>query len=393
MQVGRLLACATGHAISDGFANFVPPLMYTVRTVFGIGDGAVGLISLLFSLTTNFGQPLFGYIVDRWQPRNVIPVALTIAAVFMCSIGFAPNLYVFVAFLMLAGLGIALFHPRGGSLAAEASGSRRALGMSIFGAGGAVGYAMAALVSPLLHLWGVAHGLRPMQGLILALPAGLVAVALLARFSPPDGARTVDGPRFSLRHDLLPHWRPLAPLFAVMVLRSGTVTSFATFFQVLQGERGSNALHQGAILFAFVAGGAIGGIVGGHLSERHGRRCTTVVSLLLSPALLYASLSASYWPAALLLFAGGFVLRAAESVNIAQTQDLMPRGMGTASAISMGFVWGVSAIVPPLVGLISDASGSLAFALSLTLALPIIAAAVALALPTRPPGHVAPQPG
>jgi FSR family fosmidomycin resistance protein-like MFS transporter len=383
-QTTRLLACAFGHAIADAFANFVPPLMYTIRLLFGLSDHHLGLITLLFSLTTNFGQPIFGYVVDRWQPKHTITVALVVAAVFMCSLGFAPNVYVFVAFLMIAGWGIALFHPRGGALAAEASGSRRALGMSIFGAGGALGYAVASLVSPALHTLGLRMGLGPLQGLIFALPAGILAVLLLARFTP-HAPRPSSVERFRLHRDLFPYLPQLLPLFAVMALRSGTVTAFATFYQVLQGERGVSELSQGGVLFAFVAGGAIGGIAGGHLSDVYGRRCVTVISLLLSPALLWYALVAPYWGAIALLFVGGFTLRGAESVNIAQTQDLLPRGMSTASAISMGVVWGVAGVVPWLVGLVSDYTHSLALALSFPLVLPVAAAVVALQLPTRPP--------
>jgi len=384
LQTATLAACSVAHGIGDGFANFVPPLMYTVRQLFGLSDHHLGLITLLFSATTNFGQPIFGYVVDRWQPKHTISVALLVAAVFTCGIGFAPNVYVFVAFLMMSGWGIALFHPRGGALAAEASGYRRALGMSIFGAGGAAGYAVASLVSRLLHTWGLGLGMKPLQGLIFALPAGILAVLVLARFTP-HAPRPASGERFRLRRDLVPYLPQLLPLLAVMVLRSGTVNAFATFYQVLQGERGASELSQGGVLFAFVAGGAVGGIVGGHLSDIYGRRCVTVLSLLMSPAVLWYALSASYWWAIVLLFIGDFILRAAESVNIAQTQDLLPRGMSTASAISMGFTWGVAAVVPWLVGLVSDLTGSLQYALSLPLLLPLVAVAFALRLPTRPP--------
>lgn len=343
---------------------------------------------MLFSLTTNFGQPVFGYLIDRYRLRNVIPFGLGVASVFMCAVGFAPSLWVFVAFMMLSGLGIALFHPRGGALAAEASGSRRAYGMSIFGAGGATGYALASLGAPLLHDLGLRVGLRPLQGLIFALPLGLAAVYLLWRFNPhrdaPDTA--TPPPQFSLRRHLLPHLRPLLPVFVVMVLRSATVTSFATFIQVLQGDLGHSPLFQGAVLFVFVGGAASGGMVGSHLSERYGRRFITVTSLLLAPPLLYYALSAPPLLLLGLLFAAGFTLRGAEHVNIAQTQDLLPHGMSTASAISMGFTWGIAGLAPRIVGMVSERTGNLAFALACTTVLPVIAAGVALALPTRAPG-------
>jgi FSR family fosmidomycin resistance protein-like MFS transporter len=376
--------------------NFVPPLWFTVAAVYHLTDSNIGLIGALLGLTTNFGQPLFGYIVDRYRLRNVIPFALAIATVFMCTLGFAPRLWVFVAFMMLAGCGVALFHPRGGSLAAEASGSRRAFGMSIFGAGGLIGYAAASLVAPLLDSLGLRVGMKPLQGLIFALPLGLLAVFLLWRFqqqrekqSLPEETPEYSGmpplETFSLRRHLLPHLGPLTPLFIVMVLRSTTAVSFATYIQVLQGRLGHSSLFQGTVLFFFVGGAAIGSLLGSHLSDRCGRRCITVISLLLSPPLLYYSLHASPAMVIVLLLLGGATLRAAESINIAQTQDLLPHGMSTASAISMGFTWGVAGLLVPLVGLLSERTESLAIALSATCVLPIIAALVALSLPSSAP--------
>lgn len=322
--------------------------------------------------------------------RNAIPFGLVLATVFMCALGFAGSLWLFTVFLMLGGVGIAIFHPRGGALAAEASGSRRALGMAIFSAGGTIGYAAASLVAPLLDTAGRRLGLAPLQGLIFALPFGLAATWAIAR-NNPQGA-VLEQPTFSLRRHLLPHLRPLAPLFTVMVLRSATVTAFSTFIQVLQGRHGQSALFQGLVLFMFVGGATFGGMAGSYLSDHYGRRCVTVISLLLCPPLLYGALSAPPLLVLVLLLLGGFTLRAAEPVNIAQTQDLLPHGMGTASAIAMGFTWGVAGLLAPVVGLVSRHTGSLTIPLGATVALPVIAALVALLLPTRPPQHAAMAP-
>ncbi|MEN6304443.1 MAG: MFS transporter, partial [Armatimonadia bacterium] len=275
------------------------------------------------------------------------------------------------------------------------------------GAGGAIGYAVASLGSPLLHDAGLKLGMGPLQGFVLALPLGLAAVWLLWKYNPgreragcaiqPDmrslqleeeagceGEAACKVPAeqaFSLRRDLLPRWRPLLPLFLVMVLRSATVTSFTTFIQVLQGKLGHSTLFQGAVLFVFVGGGAIGGIVGSRLSEGYGRRFITIITLLMSLPLLYFSLSSPPLLTFLLLFLAGATLRGAESVNIAQTQDLLPQGMSVASAIAMGLTWGFAGLFPPAVGLLSDATGNLKLALACTIVLPVIAAGVAVVLP------------
>ncbi len=368
----------------------VPPLLYVVRGMFGLSDSGLGNVMMLASLTTNFGQPVFGYLTDRMRWQNVVGLGVFISAVFTCAIGFMPNLWLFVAALILSGLGTALFHPQGGGLAAHASGYRRAFGMSIFGMGGAVGYAGGSLLSPLLHELGLAAGMGALQGFIFALPFGLVVAYLLHAYTR-DHSAPAPAVRFRLREHLLPYWRPLLPVLVVMVLRSMTVIAYATFFQVMIGERGLSVYHQGGSQFTFILGGALGGMIGAHLSDRWGRRFITVFTLLISPPLLYYSLYTPYIVALVLLFLSGLIVRAAESINIAQTQDLVPGGISMASSIGMGFSWGIASIVTPLVGRVSDATGNLPYALSLTAFLPVIAAVAGLGLPTRPPGTEPPE--
>ncbi len=390
MEYKLLSAATAGHALSDGFVNLVPPLWHEVRSIFALTNAQLGSVQMAFSLVTNFGQLLFGYLIDRKHWHNVVGLGVFISAVFTCTVGFMPNLWSFVGILVASGIGTALFHPQGAALAAHASGTRRAFGMSIFGMGGAVGYAAGAVLGPWLHQLGVAMGMGPMQGFIFVLPFGLLLAFILHSYSRdhnPGGAQI----RFRLREHLLPSWRSLMPVLIVMVLRSMTVVAYASFFQVIMGERGFAEMQQGWTLFWFVFGGAIGGMLGAHLSDSWGRRFMTVSSLLVSPPLLYYSLEAPYDLALALLFLSGFTLRAAESVNIAQTQDIVPHGMSTASSIGMGLAWGLAGIITPIVGLVSDHTGSLSYALSLTVIFPVIAAAVALVLPTRAVGEARPR--
>lgn len=386
IQRAHLTVSTLAHAVSDGYVNFVPPLWHVVRSMFGLGDASLGVVMMVFSLITNFGQPVFGYLIDRRGWSSVVGLGVLIGAVGTCCVGFMPGVVAFTAMLVFAGIGTALFHPQGGGTAAHASGARRALGMSIFAMGGAFGYALGALAAPLLHRLGLHLGMGPMQGFVFALPVGVVLAWLLHVYSRSHAAPRQEV-AFRLRQHLLPYWRSLLPVLAVMVLRSMTVVAYASFFQVIIGDRGFSELHQGTTLFFFVFGGAIGGVLGAQASDLYGRRFVTVVSLLLSPPLLLLSLSAGYWAAVACLFLAGLTLRGAESVNIAQTQDIVPNGINLASSIGMGLAWGLAGIVTPVVGLVSDMTGNLPLAVALTSGLPVAAAGVAMLLPTWPPGH------
>lgn len=380
IQRRRLAVSALGHAISDGLVNLVPPLWYVVRTMFSLGNRQLGLLMMVSVLFTNFGQPVFGYLTDRFRWRNVVGLGVFISVVFTCAVGFMPNVWLFGAALVLAGTGTALFHPQGGGLAAHASGRRRAFGMSIFGLGGALGYALGSLAGPVLHRAGLAVGMGSLQGFVFVLPLGLVLAYILHAFTRNHGM-PAPKTRFHLRIHLLPHWKKLAPVFVVMVLRAMAVVAYASFYQVFVGEQGRSVYHQGVALFSFVFGGAVGGMLGARFSELWGARFITVATMLVSPPLLYYTLYIPYLAAVGLLFVAGLMVRGAEPVNIAQTQDLVPNGISMASSIAMGLTWGLAGVVTPLVGWVSDATGNLAYAMALTAFLPIAGAAVALALP------------
>lgn len=348
--------------------------------MFSLDNRQLGLLMMLSVLITNLGQPVFGYLTDRFRWRNVVGLGVFISVVFTCTVGFMPNVWLFAAALVLAGVGTALFHPQGGGLAAHASGQRRAFGMSIFALGGAVGYAVGALAGPMLHRLGERVGLGPLQGFIFALPLGVLLAYILHVFT---GSYQVAAAKssFHLRVHLLPYWRQLTPVFVVMVLRAVTVVAYGGFFQVLVGDRGLSVYHQGLVLFSFAFGGALGGMLAARFSELWGARFITAVTLLLSPPLLYYAVYAPFAAGVVLLFLAGVMVRGGEPVNIAQTQDLLPHGVSMASSIGMGLTWGVAGVATPLVGWISDYTGSLAYAIVLTAVLPIPAAVIAWAAP------------
>ena len=129
-RLTQLLALAFGHALNDGYVNFIAPLWPQVKAVFALNNSQIGVITLWWGLTTNFGQPVLGYITDRWRPPRLIVIATLISTVFFSFIGYAHTLPLFVAFLLVGGIGVALYHPRAGALAVAVSGNRRALGMA-----------------------------------------------------------------------------------------------------------------------------------------------------------------------------------------------------------------------------------------------------------------------
>jgi FSR family fosmidomycin resistance protein-like MFS transporter len=378
VRVGHLSVLALGHGVNDGLANAIAPIWPMVRQQFGLTMSGIGLITFWWGLTTNFSQPLFGYLIDRWNPRRLLGAATLVATVFYCTVGYTRNLTWFVVFLLVGGLGVSLYHPRAGALAVKVSGGRKALGMGVFTAGGSVGMAAGYLLSPYL-----CELVGSTKGLLYAAPVGLVTAALLWGVGSQDGQRSADQ-GFDFHQDVLPHLGKLLPLSLVMILRASTVVAFCNFLPLLLAAQGRQLVAGGYSGFFFTAGGAIGSMIGGHISDRLGRRGITIVSMLLSPAFVYLALQSTQRPGLLCLFlalfAMGLVLRAAEAVNITHTQELLPRATSLASSLGMGLAWGFAGLVAPLLGILADRHG-VDYALSLVVWLPLVAGLIALGIP------------
>ncbi|MBN1459107.1 MAG: MFS transporter, partial [Armatimonadetes bacterium] len=183
----------------------------------------------------------------------------------------------------------------------------------------------------------------------------------------------------------------LAPLFAlycVVMLRAATATMFTTFVPMLINRRGEALVLGGYALLGFSLAGAVGGFVGGRLSEIAGRRVVTVASLGLTAPCLYLFLHAEGLLAGVLLFLTGACLFAALPVNIVMAQELLPHHAATVSGLIMGFAWGVGGLGATGLGALADywstAMGELpglARALDLVPLVCVLAALLGLAIP------------
>jgi FSR family fosmidomycin resistance protein-like MFS transporter len=103
------------------------------------------------------------------------------------------------------------------------------------------------------------------------------------------------------------------------------------------------------------------------------------------PFLLAGQLT-SGWTLTMLISIGGFLLQSTLPVNVTFGQQIAPVSAATVSSLMMGFAWGVGSLLAPVVGIVGDTLG-LSVALSMTSAVPLIAALFALPLPRRVPAH------
>lgn len=366
----RIVVLASGHAATDTYVNLLTPLWPVVARTFTLTQTQVGWIVQLLGLVANFGQPILGYLTDRHRLRRLIVLAILVTTFFMSTVGYLHSLWTLMLWLALGYVGVALFHPRAGSVAATVSGRRKMLGLSVFGAGGALGCALGNIMGPVLYN---IHG--SITGLIYALPLGLVVSAAFLAVNPEAADDARDIPTFSFRRNFVPHVPRLLPIFLVMLLRVVVIIAFTTFIPFLIDARHLPITLAGKAGLFFLIGGAAGGLIGARLCEWCGPRIITILSQVCAIPLLLASLHVDGIAFLLLLFLGGTVLRLAEAINIAQTQRLIPGGESLAASIGMGLVWGVGGFITPLAGKLADMHGQV-YALTWMLALPVLAAII-----------------
>jgi FSR family fosmidomycin resistance protein-like MFS transporter len=342
----------------------------------------VGALVALSSLTSSFSQPLFGIVSDRMRRPWFVVLGPLIAALFMSGLGLAPNFAVLLALLMLAGLGVAAFHPQATALAGSI-GPRRGTAMAIFVTGGTIGFS----VGPLFAV-GVVSAFGLERTWLAAIPGLLACGLLVAWFARTPPRERHETPRAPLR-DLRPVLRPLGLLYGATVARSTVSYGFMTFLPLFLTGRGYTLSQSGAVLSGYLLLGAIGGFFGGWLSDRIGGHRVIVGSFASAVPLYFAFLFLPDPMGVPCLFLGSFLLQCSIPVFVVLGQDLSPAHSSTISSLLMGVAWGVGAMIIGPIGAFADRQGIQAGLAVLASTLVVGLACAALLPGTRRPVPIA----
>jgi len=202
----------------------------------------------------------------------------------------------------------------------------------------------------------------------------------------PGGARAPPRRERSAGHfDLAPlrrAWKPLTVLYFLVVIRSVVQVVFAQFLPLyFHRERGFDVSTASYVLTLFLAGGALGGFLGGNLADRFGGKRVIAFSMIASVPFLVLFMTTRGMLSLAALFVGGLILLFTVPVNVVMGQELVPGQSGTVSALMMGFAWGMAGLVCiPLFGWTADQVG-LHAALWGVVLLPLAGFALATKLP------------
>jgi FSR family fosmidomycin resistance protein-like MFS transporter len=262
------------------------------------------------------------------------------------------------------------------------AGRKPGLSMSVFNTGGTLSFG----VGPIFIAWYVgAYGLESMPWLMA--PGAVVMAYLLGVLPPPrgEGLREL-GFLGSMRDAFGGVWRPILVLWFIMVLRSYTGQSFFTFLPVLFVGEGYSLVSVGSMVSLFTVGGALSGILAGHLSDRIGfRKIFYVTHGLAAPAFLLMLSVSGRW-VHVSAFLAGFLVLATLPLGVLMAQEMAPRGRSMVSSLMMGLAFGTGGMLAPLTGKLGDLFG-VRPVLAVVGLIPLLTTALVPMLPERRTGR------
>ncbi len=345
----RIWLWGTAHAVDDLYQGLVPATLPYFVLDHRYSYVAASGLTLAAALGSSVPQPLVGVLVDRFRLGWLAAAGVALAGIGLGLSGPAGG-YGYPAvwtLILVSGLGVAMFHPAAGKAAREAAGDSTTA-MSIFAAGGSVGFFLApVLATPALLAFGL-----PATALFIP-PAVLIAVVLL-RAGRRRGRHAGNGGRQGRDQ-----WRPFIALTGIEVVRSAAFFGVTTFIELywirhLHTGRGT----AGAALACFLVGGVAGTLLGGRIADRIGTVRTVQLGALVALPVL-AGLRLSGGSVLPLVFAVlvGMALNIPFAVLVKLGQDYLPGRPGTAAGVTLGLGVSIGGLFAPLLGLTAQHYG------------------------------------
>jgi len=351
------------HLLVDSYITILPPLMPLLSAKLDFSMKMAGIAVSIVSILSAWTQPFLGILLDRYNRGWMLPLSLLWVGVWLSMIGFAPNYTTLVLMACIGGLGSAVFHPLGSVVATASAGRRRGLLMSLYITAGNLGIALAPLVTIPLAMG--SGGLPSLA--LLAIPA-ILGAAVFCFYRPggtsftrqrvglsPAGRRDVPG-----RGDVGAVQGKggmvykLVVLNALMVIKGWVSRALVVYLPFYFTAKGYDYLFIAKLLSLFLFAGAIGGLIGGLVSDTIQRRQGIIIANLVSAVALAGFFATEGTTALFLLLAGNFFLEATYPATVVLGQELLPANAVMASGMMFGLSFGMGGVSAAVNGILAE---------------------------------------
>jgi FSR family fosmidomycin resistance protein-like MFS transporter len=345
-KLPQLAALSVSHTMIDLYATCVAPVSLILAAHVGFSDARAMILVSLATFVASFAQPVFGYFSDRFGGRWLVIATPMIAGLCYGNLLAIDSLPLLLGTIAFGALAVAAFHPEGAALAGAIGKPNAALTTSIFIAAGPVGLAF----GPKL-ITSVAYNNWPTWWIAI----GGILCSVLLWFALPSGSIQRSRTRSGL--DFLDafqgRWSAVVKLVTISSTRAFVTIGFNAAIPVLwtarmSGDRAAALPTIGWWSTILLGCGAIGGVICSLTMRREWEKRVNVMTFAVAwPLLVVIPSLPGVW-AWLALVVGGLALGATNPIVVTMGQRLAPRGAGLASALVLGFSWGIGGTIAPL---------------------------------------------
>ena len=351
-----LFTMGTCHLLNDMIQSVIPAIYPLLKDKFGFTFAQIGVITLVFQLTSSVLQPFVGQYADRHPQPYSLAAGMCFTLLGLVSLAFAPDFLPILLSVALIGCGSSVFHPEASRVAQMASGGKKSLAQSIFQVGGNGGSALGPLLAALII---IPYGQHAVGWFALA---ALLASLLLTRVGYWYSLVLTDIKTRHRKRQAAPCRLPektvrLALGILVLMIFSkyffnACMTSYFTFFLI--DKFGITVQQSQYCLFAYLAAFAAGTLLGGFLGDRYGRKYVILFSILgAAPFTLVMPYLDLGWTIVMSVITG-LVIASAFSAIVVYATDLKPDKVGMIAGVFFGLMFGLGGIGSAFFGWLAD---------------------------------------
>lgn len=368
-----LVICGISHFLNDMIQSIIPSIYPILKANFDFSFAQIGLITLVFQMTSSILQPFTGLYADRHPRPYALSVGMCFTLTGLLLLAFANNYLAILIAVSIVGFGSSVFHPTASRVTQMASGGKKSLAQSIFQVGGNGGSALGPLLAAIIIL---PYGQHSISWFALA---ALLAALIMIRLGAWYKARLkyiVKHPQKTPELNNNISKRAKYGALAILILLvfskyfyTSCITSYFTFFLI--DKFGVSVRASQLFLFVFLAAFAIGTVAGGMLGDRFGRKYVIWFSILgaapFALAMPYVGLT---WTI-ICCFLSGLIIASAFSSIVVYATDLMPDKVGMIAGVFFGLMFGLGGLGSAFFGWLADKT-SIEFIFQVSAFLPLL---------------------